>query len=398
MADYTSQYTGDQIEAILTSVALKVAKADIATELSDDDTAPAAVSLVNAISIALGELNESLGVDYVKIEGTQTINGAKSFASAITAREGINISANKFITLAAVAPTSDLHAVNRGYVKAHGLDENSAGAAIKSFTTVAGFIGFEFDPNELTALPASTAWVLVGKSTVDNKPYTVTPAQINASVYTDARWTSLNSDYTTFKNNYASDTSASNAAISARLLISTYNTDQSVVNTAINNRVLNSTYATDISAINTSISARLLTATYNVDQTAVNAAINARVLQSAYDTRQTAIDTSLASKMDYAVTGTATAAASATVALATVPKSDVAYFIVSAIFAGTPKPAVFRVAMTFDGTTAYVVSDVLFAGTLTFTATVSGANMVLNIVNGSSTVAVTAKYKTLVHY
>lgn len=387
MADYTSQYTGDQIEAILSSVGLKVAKADIATTLVDDDTVPIAASVAFDLNTAIQNLAETIGNNVVKLDGAQTITGAKAFTSSIAAREGIVVSANKFVTLATAEPTNDLYAVSRGYVKAHGVEAASAGVALKLTATTNGFQGFDFDPSELLALGAGISWSAVVLSLADQKPYVLTSSRINDNVYADSRWTALNSDYTNFKNTYSSDMTALNNAINARVLTTTYTAKMTLLDSADTARLLISTYTTDQTTLNTTLSN-------------MNTQIGLRVLQTTYDTRQTAIDTSLATKMDYTPNGSATAAASGTAVLVSVPKGDIAYFLVTAIFTGTAKPAGYRVAVVCDGTNCFTYQDTLFAGPsdVTFSAVVSGSNIILSGANGSSTVSCTMRSKTLVRY
>lgn len=264
-------------------------------------------------------------------------------------------------------------------------------------------------------------------------PYRMTDLAFRNYVYSDSRYTDLktSNDGKVNVDTYNTKMASLDSAIAARVLISSYNVDLAATNAALNARVLLTAYNTKMTALDAADAARVLTSTYNTKMTALDAADNARVLTTtytagmatkvdvttynaaisgintslngkvdltAYNTKMTAIDTSLATKMDYAKSGTGSAAAGATTNLITFAKKEAAMFVVSAVWAGVAKPAVFEVYMTNDNTSAFVDSRAIFAGSLTFTASLTGGNMVLQAVNGDTTKAVTLSYKTLVQY
>uniref|UniRef100_A0AAU8KZT5 Tail fiber protein n=1 Tax=Serratia phage Kevin TaxID=3161161 RepID=A0AAU8KZT5_9CAUD len=427
MAIYSSAFTGQEIDRILGEVAGKINTADIVDDPKvGESTTPASSRLMKEAYDKLDSQKDILDNKVLRIDqGEQTVNGKKKFASQLEANGGIKIPTSKVLEITDIA-TVDTSAVNLKQLKQHGLSVDSPGAAIKMTALETGYLRLDLNFNSLSQIPDNVApdthVVMVGET-----PYKVSDQIFRDEIYADARFVSLSNsnsgkvDTTTFNNTVT----GLNNSINQRVLISTYNVDLAATNDALNARVLTTTYTAKMTALDAADAARVLTTTYTagmatkVDVTTYNTAIssintslNGKVDTTTYNTKMTALDgqistintsigtinTSLGTKMDYAKSGTGTAAAGATTNLITFAKKEVAMYVVSAVWAGVAKPAVFEVYMTNDGTSAFVDSRAIFAGSLTFTASLTGGNMVLQAVNGDSGKAVTLSYKTLVQY
>lgn len=420
MAIYSSSFTGQQIDQLLAQVDNKINIADIVDdEKVGSPNTPASSRLMQGAYQAIATQADVLSNKVMRIDGSeQIVNGKKKFAAQIEANGGMKIPTAKTLEIADMA-TLDTSAVNLKQLKQHGLSLDTPGAAISITTGDSGYLRLDLNFNTLASLPSGTNpgthVVMVGDT-----PYKVTDQLFRDAIYADQRFTDLSNsngdkvDTTTFNNTV----SQLNNSISQRVLTTTYNQDLAATNNALSARVLTTTYNTKMTALDAADAARVLTTTYNagmatkVDVTTYNAAISGintslagKVDNSTYNTKMTALDgqisginTSLGTKMDYAKSGTGTAAGGATTNLITFAKKEVAMFVVSAVWTGVAKPAVFEVYMTNDGTSAFVDSRAIFAGSLTFTASLTGGNMVLQAVNGDASKTVTLSYKTLVQY
>ncbi|AFX93498.1 putative tail fiber [Serratia phage phiMAM1] len=420
MAIYSSSFTGQQIDQLLAQVDKKINIADIVDdEKVGSATTPASSRLMQGAYQAIASQADVLDNKVMRIDGSeQIVNGKKKFATQIEANGGMKIPTSKTLEIADIA-TLDTSAVNLKQLKQHGLSLDTPGAAISISTGASGYLRLDLNFNTLSALPEGTkpdTHVVMAGDT----PYKVTDQLFRDAIYADQRFTNLSNsnsgkvDTTTFNNTVTQ----LNSSINQRVLITTYNQDLTATNNALAARVLTTTYDAKMTALDAADAARVLTTTYNagmatkVDVTTYNAAISGintslagKVDNSTYNTKMTALDgqistinTSLGTKMDYAKSGTGTAAGGASTNLVTFAKKEVAMFVVSAVWTGVAKPAVFEVYMTNDGTTAFVDSRAIFAGSLTFTAALTGGNMVLQAVNGDATKTVTLSYKTLVQY
>ena len=427
MAIYSSSFTGQQIDQLLAQVDKKINIADIVDdEKVGSATTPASSRLMQGAYQAIASQADVLDNKVMRIDGSeQIVNGKKKFAAQIEANGGLKIPTAKTLEIADIA-TLDTSAVNLKQLKQHGLSLDTPGAAISISTGSTGYLRLDLNFNTLSVLPTGvnpdTHVVMAGDT-----PYKVTDQLFRDAIYADQRFTNLVSsnggkvDTTTFNNTVTQ----LNSSINQRVLITTYNQDLIATNNALSARVLTSTYDAKMTALDAADAARVLTTTYNagmatkVDVTTYNAAISGintslagKVDNSTYNAKMTALDgqistinnnigtinTSLGTKMDYAKSGTGTAAGGASTNLVTFAKKEVAMFVVSAVWAGVTKPAVFEVYMTNDGTTAFVDSRAIFAGSLTFTAALTGGNMVLQAVNGDASKTVTLSYKSLVQY
>lgn len=433
MAIYSSSFTGQEIDEILGQVKGKVNVSDIVDDKDvGDSTTPASSRLMKEAYTKMDSQDKILADKVMRIDGSeQTVNGKKIFKAVIDANGGMKIPAGQVLEIVDEAD-KNTSGVNLGMLKKHGVSADSQGAAINITQLQEGYLRLDLNFNSLSPLPEGASpgvhVVMAGDT-----PYKMNDQLFRDAIYSDTRFVTLitsNSgkvDTTTYNAKMAT----LDSAIAARVLITTYNSDLAAINSGLNARVLTSDYNTKMTSLDSAIAARVLTSTYTTKMTALDAADNARVLTttytagmatkvdvttynsaiagintslngkvdvSAYNTKMAALDASLLTKMDYAKSGTGSAAGGATTNLITFAKKEVAMFVVTAVWAGVAKPAVFEVYMTNDNTSAFVDSRAIFAGSLTFTASLTGGNMVLQAVNGDATKTVTLSYKTLVQY
>ncbi|AVO22991.1 hypothetical protein HWB57_gp154 [Erwinia phage vB_EamM-Bue1] len=388
MADYLSNYTGQEIDQKLGEVDNKVNKADIVDDAARGDTeTPASSRLMSEAYKKLESLqsfqdNKVLRID----EGDQTVNGKKTFAAVTAFNKGLTVPKDQVISITDKAKEAT-DAVNLAMLRDHGLSvDDSAGKGLTIRALSTGYLALTVDFTTLDPAPGNTvpAFVPVATSTGNYKlSYDDFIAGITA---TDAFQGKLD------KSVYDTKMSQLDTAVSNRVLISSYNADLAATNSALGNRVLTSNYNTKMSQLDASLSNKVEVSSYNTAIAGLNSAVSTKV-------EQTVFDTAIAGKVGYAQDGQVSINGNNTTStVVTLPKANCIQLLVSTALADgvTDLYEIFMNNTTLISTTQRIKNT---SGTApaTFAATVTSGNINL-ICSNTATGAMTVRYKILANF
>lgn len=409
MADFLSRYTGQQIDSILESVDQKVSKNDVIDDFSvNDPLFPPSARLTYLLNTYVTSINDTLNNKVIRTDGgEQTISGRKKFSSIIDANGGINVPAQKSITIAD-EPVNSTDAVNLSMLKKHGVSEDTAGtgSGLKISLLPNGYNLLVLDASNLTDYLDTTndpTSVVIQK---DIATYKWSWTAFTAKIFSDSRF---NGYVTT--DVYDQDISDIETSLNAKVNTTTYNTKMSSLDTSIanlgTNKVDVSTYNTKMAALDTSISNlgtnKVDVSTYNTKMTSLDTSISNlgtnKVDVSTYNTKMTALDTAIAGRTTIGKTNTSSTSISASgnAALPDFDQVNLTVIYVTATW-GTLVDT-YRISMTKDGTlkTELLVQKST-AGTVTFAGSVVSGKLRLTITNANTSTACTVDYNMIVSF
>lgn len=385
MADYLSSYTGQEIDQKLGEVDKKINITDIVDDPNTGEAdSPASSRLVAEAykqieSIKDFNANKVLVID----KGDQTVNGKKTFAALLTMNGGATIPTGKALTITDKA-ANEGDAVNLAMLKDHGLsidDSFAPGIVLSRLNT--GYLKIAIDIATMTDIATTEALAYVPVGTASSTGKISYNDFVTRLTTTDA----FNSKVD--KTVYESKMSSLDNAIAARVLISSYNNDIAAINSALNNRVLTSTYNAKMSSLDSSIAGKVDTTTYN---TAIAALQTGKVDVTTYNN-------DMAGKVGYAQDGQVSVNSSSSAPVFTLPKANCLHILVStALTDGITD--VFEIFMNNTSVISVTNKVKNTSGTVpaSFTASVSGNNVILTCANASASTSLTVRYKILANF
>ncbi|AGY47554.1 hypothetical protein Maynard_37 [Salmonella phage Maynard] len=390
MADFLSQYTGQQIDQILGSVDDKVSKNDVIDDFEvSDPLFPPSARLTYELKRSVDTINDTLTNKVIRTDsGEQTINGKKTFNALLVTNGGIQVPTGKSVSIAD-EPTNSTDGVNLSMLRKHGVSEDTApdGSGLAGELLTSGYYKFKLDFNRLAAYTELTL------------PTSV-PVQTDSGVRT---WS-----MTAFFNALFADN-----RFNGYVTTITYDADMlslesqlNNINTTLNGKVNTSTYNTkmasldlSISNINTSLSNKVEVSTYNTKMTSLDGSISSlttgKVDVSTYNAKMTTIDNSLGNAVYRTKTNLSslTVSASGTTALPDFDLVKLCQILVTAQWGTGDVVDTYRVTITRDGT---IKSELLIqkstSGTVTFTGSVVGGKLRISVVNANTTTPCSVDY------
>ena len=396
MADFLSQFTGQQIDTILASVDGKISKNDVINDFEvDDPLFPPSAHLTFELKKAVDTINDTLTNKVIRTDGgEQTINGRKTFAAEIRANAGLSIPTGKSLTIADEAVAAN-EAVNLSMLRKHGVSEGSAptGSGLKIDPLITGYNKMSVDVSNLAnytggALPDSLV-VAVGTNTV-----CYSMASLFTSIFADTRFDGYVqvADYDADMLDVQGQLNTVNTAVAGKVNTSTYNAKMTALDASIldltNNKVSTSTYNTKMTALDQSI----------VD---LNAAVGLKVSTSTYNAKMSSLDADIAARVALGKTNLSsiTISASGNSTLPDFNLVNLCQVLVTAQWGGGNIVDTYRVTITRDGT---IKTELLVqkstAGTVAFAGSVVSSKLRLTITNANTTTAASVDYNLVASF
>ena len=410
MAEYLSQYTGQQIDNILSSVDGKVSKNDVINDFEVNDALfPPSARLTYLLNQRMTVMNDTLTNKVIRTDGgEQTINGRKKFSSVIDANGGLVIASQKSLTIVDEA-INDTDGVNLSMLKKHGVSEDTAaaGSGIRINLLPNGYNLISIDAANLAAFTSDDApSFLVAQNATTTYKWPVT--SLSRLIFEDSRFSNyvLVVEYDQDMLSLESQISTINTTLASKVNTSTYNTKMtaldtsiSTLNTTVAAKVDTSTYNTKMTALDSAIAGKVDTSTYNSKMTALDAVIAVKVDTSTYNAKMTALDSAIAGKTSIGKTNLSsiTISASGNTALPDFNQVNLTVIYVTATWGSLVDT--YRVSMTKDGTlkTELLVQKST-AGTVTFAGSVVSGKLRLTITNANTTTACSVDYNMIVSF
>ncbi|AXY86649.1 hypothetical protein selz4t1_46 [Salmonella phage selz] len=390
MADFLSQYTGQQIDQILGSVDDKVSKNDVIDDFEvSDPLFPPSARLTYELKRSVDTINDTLANKVIRTDsGEQTINGKKTFNALLVTNGGIQVPAGKSVSITD-EPTNSTDGVNLSMLRKHGVSEDTTppGSGLAGELLTSGYYKFNLDFTRLSAYTGPTLPTSVPVQTDSGARYWTMTAFFDA-LFADNRF-----------NGYVTTTAYDADMLSLESQINN-------INTSLNGKVNTSTYNTkmasldlSISNINTSLGNKVEVSTYNTKMTSLDNSISSlssdKVSVSTYNAKMTSIDNSLGNAVYRTKTNLSsyTVSASGTTALPDFDLVNLCQILVTAQWGTGNVVDTYRVTITRDGT---IKSELLVqkstSGTVTFTGAVVGGKLRISVVNANTTTACSVDY------
>ncbi|AJQ21019.1 hypothetical protein Phi10_170 [Salmonella phage vB_SentM_Phi_10] len=390
MADFLSQYTGQQIDQILGSVDDKVSKNDVINDFEvNDPLFPPSARLTYELKRSVDTINDTLANKVIRTDsGEQTINGKKTFNALLVTNGGIQVPAGKSVSITD-EPTNSTDGVNLSMLRKHGVSEDTTppGSGLAGELLTSGYYKFNLDFTRLSAYTGPTLPTSVPVQTDSGARYWTMTAFFDA-LFADNRF-----------NGYVTTTAYDADMLSLESQINN-------INTSLNGKVNTSTYNTkmasldlSISNINTSLGNKVEVSTYNTKMTSLDNSISSlssdKVSVSTYNAKMTSIDNSLGNAVYRTKTNLSsyTVSASGTTALPDFDLVNLCQILVTAQWGTGNVVDTYRVTITRDGT---IKSELLVqkstSGTVTFTGAVVGGKLRISVVNANTTTACSVDY------
>ncbi|ARB12246.1 hypothetical protein HYP05_gp093 [Salmonella phage ST-W77] len=390
MADFLSQYTGQQIDQILGSVDDKVSKNDVIDDFEvSDPLFPPSARLTYELKRSVDTINDTLANKVIRTDsGEQTINGKKTFNALLVTNGGIQVPAGKSVSITD-EPTNSTDGVNLSMLRKHGVSEDTTppGSGLAGELLTSGYYKFNLDFTRLSAYTGPTLPTSVPVQTDSGARYWTMTAFFDA-LFADNRF-----------NGYVTTTAYDADMLSLESQINN-------INTSLNGKVNTSTYNTkmasldlSISNINTSLGNKVEVSTYNTKMTSLDGSISSlttgKVDVSTYNAKMTTIDNSLGNAVYRTKTNLSsyTVSASGTTALPDFDLVNLCQILVTAQWGTGNVVDTYRVTITRDGT---IKSELLVqkstSGTVTFTGAVVGGKLRISVVNANTTTACSVDY------
>lgn len=403
MADFLSQYTGQQIDAILSSVDDKVSKNDVINDFAvDDPLFPPSAHLTYELKRSVDNIYDTLENKVIRADGgEQTINGSKTFAALLTANGGLTVPAGKKLTITD-EPALATDAVNLSMLRKHGVSEDTAGvnSGLKIELLPNGYNTLAFDGTNLatysgTGVP-TTMLLVSGTSTVkyDTSVFVT-------SIFNDTRFNAYLKivDYDADMLDIQTQFNTVNTTLAAKVNTSTYNSKMSSLDTSIldltNNKVNVSTYNTKMSSLDGSITS------IQGDISTINTTLAGKVNTSTYNAKMTSLDADIAARVKIGKTNLSsiTISASGNSALPDFDLVNLCQVLISAQWGTGNVVDTYRVTITRDGT---IKSELLIqkstSGTVTFAGSVVSSKLRLTITNANTTTACSIDYSLVASF
>lgn len=396
MADFLSRYTGQQIDAILSSVDDKISKTDVVNDFSvDDPLFPPSAHLTYELKRSVDNIYDTLENKVIRTDGgEQTINGNKTFAALLTANGGLTVPAGKKLSIAD-EPIVATDGVNLSMLRKHGVSEDTTppGSGLAGELLASGYYKFNLDFTRLSAYTGSTMPTSIPVQTDSGARYWTMTAFFDA-LFADNRF-----------NGYVTSTAYDADMLSLESQINN-------INTSLNGKVNTSTYNTkmasldlSISNINTSLGNKVEVSTYNTKMTSLDNSISSlssdKVNVSTYNAKMTSVDNSLGNAVYRTKTNLSsyTVSASGTTALPDFDLVNLCQILVTAQWGTGNVVDTYRVTITRDGT---IKSELLVqkstSGTVTFTGSVVGGKLRISVVNANTTTACSVDYSIVASF
>ncbi|QPX73967.1 putative tail fiber protein [Salmonella phage AR2819] len=390
MADFLSQYTGQQIDQILGSVDDKVSKNDVIDDFEvSDPLFPPSARLTYELKRSVDTINDTLANKVIRTDsGEQTINGKKTFNALLVTNGGIQVPAGKSVSITD-EPTNSTDGVNLSMLRKHGVSEDTTppGSGLAGELLTSGYYKFNLDFTRLSAYTGPTLPTSVPVQTDSGARYWTMTAFFDA-LFADNRF-----------NGYVTTTAYDADMLSLESQINN-------INTSLNGKVNTSTYNTkmasldlSISNINTSLGNKVEVSTYNTKMTSLDNSISSlssdKVSVSTYNAKMTSIDNSLGNAVYRTKTNLSsyTVSASGTTALPDFDLVKLCQILVTAQWGTGDVVDTYRVTITRDGT---IKSELLIqkstSGTVTFTGSVVGGKLRISVVNVNTTTPCSVDY------
>ncbi len=390
MADFLSQYTGQQIDQILGSVDDKVSKNDVINDFEvNDPLFPPSARLTYELKRSVDTINDTLANKVIRTDsGEQTINGKKTFNALLVTNGGIQVPAGKSVSITD-EPTNSTDGVNLSMLRKHGVSEDTTppGSGLAGELLTSGYYKFNLDFTRLSAYTGPTLPTSVPVQTDSGARYWTMTAFFDA-LFADNRF-----------NGYVTTTAYDADMLSLESQINN-------INTSLNGKVNTSTYNTkmasldlSISNINTSLGNKVEVSTYNTKMASLDNSISSlssdKVSVSTYNAKMTSIDNSLGNAVYRTKTNLSsyTVSASGTTALPDFDLVNLCQILVTAQWGTGNVVDTYRVTITRDGT---IKSELLVqkstSGTVTFTGSVVGGKLRISVVNANTTTACSVDY------
>ncbi|WNM70706.1 hypothetical protein CPT_Mansal_040 [Salmonella phage Mansal] len=390
MADFLSQYTGQQIDQILGSVDDKVSKNDVINDFEvNDPLFPPSARLTYELKRSVDTINDTLANKVIRTDsGEQTINGKKTFNALLVTNGGIQVPAGKSVSITD-EPTNSTDGVNLSMLRKHGVSEDTTppGSGLAGELLTSGYYKFNLDFTRLSAYTGPTLPTSVPVQTNSGARYWTMTAFFDA-LFADNRF-----------NGYVTTTAYDADMLSLESQINN-------INTSLNGKVNTSTYNTkmasldlSISNINTSLGNKVEVSTYNTKMASLDNSISSlssdKVSVSTYNAKVTSIDNSLGNAVYRTKTNLSsyTVSASGTTALPDFDLVNLCQILVTAQWGTGNVVDTYRVTITRDGT---IKSELLVqkstSGTVTFTGAVVGGKLRISVVNANTTTACSVDY------
>lgn len=396
MADFLSQYTGQQIDAILSSVDDKVSKSDVVNDFSvDDPLFPPSAHLTYELKRSVDNIYDTLENKVIRTDGgEQTINGKKTFNALLVTNGGVQVPAGKSVSITD-EPTNSTDGVNLSMLRKHGVSEDTTppGSGLAGELLASGYYKFNLDFARLSAYTGSTMPTSIPVQTDSGARYWTMTAFFDA-LFADNRF-----------NGYVTTTAYDADMLSLESQINN-------INTSLNGKVNTSTYNTkmasldlSISNINTSLGNKVEVSTYNTKMTSLDNSISSlssdKVSVSTYNAKMTSVDNSLGNAVYRTKTNLSsyTVSASGTTALPDIDLVNLCQILVTAQWGTGNVVDTYRVTITRDGT---IKSELLVqkstSGTVTFTGAVVGGKLRISVVNANTTTACSVDYSIVASF
>ncbi|WIL01772.1 structural protein [Salmonella phage D5lw] len=390
MADFLSQYTGQQIDQILGSVDDKVSKNDVIDDFEvSDPLFPPSARLTYELKRSVDTINDTLANKVIRTDsGEQTINGKKTFNALLVTNGGIQVPAGKSVSITD-EPTNSTDGVNLSMLRKHGVSEDTTppGSGLAGELLTSGYYKFNLDFTRLSAYTGPTLPTSVPVQTNSGARYWTMTAFFDA-LFADNRF-----------NGYVTTTAYDADMLSLESQINN-------INTSLNGKVNTSTYNTkmasldlSISNINTSLGNKVEVSTYNTKMASLDNSISSlssdKVSVSTYNAKVTSIDNSLGNAVYRTKTNLSsyTVSASGTTALPDFDLVNLCQILVTAQWGTGNVVDTYRVTITRDGT---IKTELLVqkstSGTVTFTGAVVGGKLRISVVNANTTTACSVDY------
>lgn len=396
MADFLSRYTGQQIDAILSSVDDKISKTDVVNDFAvDDPLFPPSAHLTYELKRSVDNIYDTLENKVIRTDGgEQTINGNKTFAALLTANGGLTVPAGKKLSIVD-EPMVATDGVNLSMLRKHGVSEDTTppGSGLAGELLASGYYKFNLDFTRLSAYTGSTLPTSIPVQTDSGARYWTMTAFFDA-LFADNRF-----------NGYVTTTAYDADMLSLESQINN-------INTSLNGKVNTSTYNTkmasldlSISNINTSLGNKVEVSTYNTKMTSLDNSISSlssdKVNVSTYNAKMTSVDNSLGNAVYRTKTNLSsyTVSASGTTALPDFDLVNLCQILVTAQWGTGNVVDTYRVTITRDGT---IKSELLVqkstSGTVTFTGAVVGGKLRISVVNANTTTACSVDYSIVASF
>ncbi|UHS65016.1 putative tail fiber protein [Shigella phage vB_SboS_Gloob] len=403
MADFLSQYTGQQIDEILSSVDDKVSKNDVIDDFAvNDPLFPPSARLTYELKRSVDNIYDTLDNKVIRTDGgEQTINGRKTFAAEIRANAGVSIPTGKKLTIAD-EPVDSTDGVNLSMLRKHGVSEDTAGvnSGLKIELLSGGYNKLTFDGTNLTTYSGTgvpTTMLLV--SGTDTVKYDT--SAFVTSIFNDTRFNAYLKvvEYDADMLDIQSQFNTVNTTLAAKVNTSTYNSKMSSLDTSIldltNNKVNVSTYNTKMAALDSSISG------IQSDIGTINTTLSGKVNTSTYNAKMTSLDADIAARVKIGKTNLSsiTISASGNSALPDFDLVNLCQVLISAQWGTGNVVDTYRVTITRDGT---IKSELLIqkstSGTVTFAGSVVSSKLRLTITNANTTTACSVDYNLVASF